>query len=89
MEKLNLNSIVSRETSENEITIVFVNIDMEVIAIHRRERKNLKDELEKTKSYIEGLLNLYGKDLYAVVFAKNLFYGIVNLENMNFIESVQ
>ena len=89
MEKLNLNSIVSRETSENEIAIVFVNINMEVISIHRRERKNLKDELNITKSYIEGLLKIYGENLYAVVFAKNLFNGIVNLENMNFIESIQ
>ena len=89
MEKLNIESYVSNETTENDILIIFVNINMEVISIHRRERKNLKDELEKTKSYIEGLLKIYGKDLYAVVFAKNLFDGIVNLENMNFIESVQ
>lgn len=86
MEKLNIKDYVSRETTENEILIIFVNINMEVVSIHHRERKNQKEDLEKTKSYIERLLKIYDKDLYAVVFAKDMFDGIVNLENMNFIE---
>lgn len=84
MEKLNNESDVSRETSKNEIKIIFKNAKYEEISIHRKEVDELKNALEKTKKYITQLLEIYDKDGFAVIYVNNRLYGLVDVKDLGF-----
>lgn len=84
MEKLNNENNVLRETSKNEIKIIFKNDKYEEISIHRKEIDELKNALEKTKSYITQLLEIYDKDGFAVIYVNNRLYGLVDVKELGF-----
>ncbi len=84
MEKLNNENNVSRETSKNEIKIIFKNAKYEVLSIHRKEVDELKNALEKTKSYITQLLDIYDKDGFAVIYVNNSLFGLVDVKDLGF-----
>ena len=68
MEKLNNENKVSRETSKNEIKIVFKNSFMDIISTHRMEINDIDTDLEKVISYATDLLKRYAQDAYFVIY---------------------
>lgn len=85
MKKLNKENNVSRETSKNEIKIIFKKANYEIMSIHRKETDELKNALEKTISYITQLLEMYEKDGFAVIYVNNRLYGLVDLKDLCFV----
>lgn len=77
MEKLNNESDVSREISENEIKIVFKNANYEIVSIHRREIDDIKLAFGKTVLYIMDLLKTYNENITAIIYVNNVLYAMV------------
>lgn len=82
MEKLNNESNVSRETSKNEIKIIFKNRCADIISIHRIEIYDVKNDLEKTVSYVVKLLYIYKVDGYALIYYNDRYVRMVDLKEM-------
>lgn len=67
MEKLNNENNVSRETSKNEIKIIFKNSFMDIISTHRMEINDIDTDLEKVISYATDLLKRYAPNAYFII----------------------